>query len=115
MSYLQRREALAELDRFDEPLAAQPSDPLTTLSLLDEVGSDATVATTGPRNCGFVNGGRLPIALASGWLGMAWRHNAALPVMSPVPARLHVDGAFGMWALADPTRQHLVDGLTEAE
>jgi glutamate/tyrosine decarboxylase-like PLP-dependent enzyme len=30
-------------------------------------------------------------------------------------AWLHVDGAFGLWALADPTRQHLVHGLTEAD
>ncbi len=81
--------ALVGLDRFDEPLPEHSSDPLETLSLLDEAGSDATVATTGPRYFGFVNGGTLPIALASGWLGMAWDQNAALPVMSPVAARLH--------------------------
>lgn len=81
--------ALADLDRFNEPLPEQPSDPLATLSLLDEAGSAATVATTGPRYFGFVNGATLPIALASGWLGMAWDQNAALPVMSPVAARLH--------------------------
>ena len=28
---------------------------------------------------------------------------------------LHVDGAFGLWALADPTRAHLVDGLSRAD
>lgn len=28
---------------------------------------------------------------------------------------LHVDGAFGLWALADPTRAHLVDGLGLAD
>ncbi|MGA9277194.1 pyridoxal phosphate-dependent decarboxylase family protein [Ilumatobacter sp.] len=28
---------------------------------------------------------------------------------------LHVDGAFGLWALADPTRSHLVDGLARAD
>lgn len=28
---------------------------------------------------------------------------------------LHVDGAFGLWALADPTREHLVRGLTRAD
>lgn len=28
---------------------------------------------------------------------------------------LHVDGAFGLWALADPTRAPLVDGLTRAD
>ncbi len=30
-------------------------------------------------------------------------------------AWLHVDGAFGLWALADPTHQHLVTGLTDAD
>ena len=47
------------------------------------------MTTIGPRYFGFVNGGASPIALASGWLGMAWDQNAALPVMSPVAARLH--------------------------
>ncbi|MGB0112362.1 MAG: pyridoxal-dependent decarboxylase [Ilumatobacteraceae bacterium] len=28
---------------------------------------------------------------------------------------LHVDGAFGLWALADPTRAHLVEGLDRAD
>ncbi|HYN32320.1 MAG TPA: pyridoxal-dependent decarboxylase [Ilumatobacteraceae bacterium] len=28
---------------------------------------------------------------------------------------LHVDGAFGLWALADPTLAHLVDGLDRAD
>jgi glutamate/tyrosine decarboxylase-like PLP-dependent enzyme len=28
---------------------------------------------------------------------------------------LHVDGAFGLWARADPTRRHLVDGLERAD
>ena len=28
---------------------------------------------------------------------------------------LHVDGAFGLWAAADPARRHLVDGVGEAD
>jgi glutamate/tyrosine decarboxylase-like PLP-dependent enzyme len=28
---------------------------------------------------------------------------------------LHVDGAFGLWAAADPARRHLVDGLGDAD
>ena len=80
---------LAGLRRFDEPLPEHPSDPRQTLVLLDEAGSSATVASAGPRYFGFVTGGTLPVALAAGWLGMAWDQNAALPVMSPVAARLH--------------------------
>ncbi len=30
-------------------------------------------------------------------------------------AWMHVDGAFGLWALADPSRRHLVEGLTRAD
>ncbi|MBA2554399.1 MAG: aspartate aminotransferase family protein [Geodermatophilaceae bacterium] len=82
-------DSLTGLDRFDEPLPERASDPMLTLSLLDEAGSAATFANTGPRYFGFVTGGTLPIALASAWLGAAWDQNAALPVMSPVAARLH--------------------------
>lgn len=81
--------ALAGLDRFTEALPEHPSDPRATLALLDDAGSAATVASTGPRYFGFVTGGTLPVALAAGWLGLAWDQNAALPVMSPVAARLH--------------------------
>jgi glutamate/tyrosine decarboxylase-like PLP-dependent enzyme len=30
-------------------------------------------------------------------------------------AWVHVDGAFGLWALADPTRSHLVQGLRDVD
>src|SRR6202042_68935 len=30
-------------------------------------------------------------------------------------AWMHVDGAFGLWALADPSRSHLTAGLTGAD
>ncbi len=91
---------LAGLARFDEPLPEGSSDPFETLRLLDESGSPGTVGSTGGRYFGFVNGGVLPVALASAWLTSAWDQNTALPVMSPVAA-----------ALSDVARRWLVEIL----
>ena len=52
--------ALARLPELGGPLPAGPGDPAATLALLDEIGSPATVATTGGRYFGFVTGGALP-------------------------------------------------------
>ena len=81
--------ALAGLRLFEESLPEGPVDPAATLALLDEVGSPATVASAGGRYFGFVIGGSLPVTVAASWLATAWDQNNALPVMSPVSARLH--------------------------
>ena len=80
--------ALADLDVFDEPLPGAPTDPGEVLALLDRVGSPATVAQTGGRYFGFVNGGVLPVGLAAHWLADAWDQNTAHQVMSPLASRL---------------------------
>src|SRR5882724_9479617 len=80
--------ALAALAMLHEPFPSLPSDPSEVISKLDELGSPATVTTTGGRYFGFVNGGMLPAALAANWLAAAWNQNAALRVMSPVAAEL---------------------------
>ena len=81
--------ALAGLARFDEPLPETSGDPAATLALLDEAGSSATVASAGGRYFGFVIFGSFPVAVAAAWLATAWDQDVALPVMSPVGARLH--------------------------
>jgi glutamate/tyrosine decarboxylase-like PLP-dependent enzyme len=81
--------ALDALAAFDEALPADGLDAASTLQLLNEAGSPATVATTGARYFGFVIGAVYPVALGASWLASAWDQNGALPVMSPVTAKLH--------------------------
>ena len=80
--------ALAALAAFHEPFPNASSDPLEVISMLDKIGSPATVATTGGRYFGFVIGGTLPASLAANWLAASWDQNACLRVMSPVAAEL---------------------------
>lgn len=58
------------------------------LQQLHEIGSPATVAQTGGRYFGFVNGGVVPASLAARWLSDFWDQNTALQVMSPIAAKL---------------------------
>jgi glutamate/tyrosine decarboxylase-like PLP-dependent enzyme len=82
------RDALEGLKAFREKLPEGPADPYDILAKLNRFGSPATVAQTGGRYFGFVNGGVIPAALAAKWLGDVWDQNAALYVISPVVAVL---------------------------
>ena len=79
---------VAALAKFQEAFPDQPCEPRKVIAILDELGSPATVATTGGRYFGFVNGGALPASVAASWLASAWDQNASLRVMSPVAAEL---------------------------
>jgi glutamate/tyrosine decarboxylase-like PLP-dependent enzyme len=79
---------VAALSGFHEEFPATASDPQDVVRMLDELGSPATVATTGRRYFGFVVGGVLPAVMGANWLASAWDQNACLRMMSPVAAEL---------------------------
>ncbi|MFZ5965664.1 MAG: pyridoxal phosphate-dependent decarboxylase family protein [Bacillota bacterium] len=80
--------ALDGLNIFREPLPVESCAPHKILDLLHNNGSPATVAQTGGRYFGFVNGGIVPAALAAKWLSDTWDQNAALYVISPIASVL---------------------------
>ncbi len=80
--------ALERLPLLGGAWPEQPGDPLEVLSLLDEIGSPATVATAGRRFFGLVIGGSLPVTVAANWLATAWDQNAVFSTISPVAAAL---------------------------
>jgi glutamate/tyrosine decarboxylase-like PLP-dependent enzyme len=80
--------AMKTLGVFDESLPTTPGNPTEILRMLHEYGSPATVAQTGGRYFGFVNGSSVPAALAAKWLSDVWDQNAALYVISPIVSQL---------------------------
>ncbi len=80
--------SLAGLSVFEEDLPKSPGNASDILTLLHTHGSPATLAQTGGRYFGFVNGGAFPAALAAKWLADVWDQNAGLYVISPIAACL---------------------------
>ncbi len=80
--------AIAQLAVFDEALPEDTSTAEQIITLLARYGSPATVAQTGGRYFGFVNGNAVPAALAAKWLADVWDQNAVLHVASPIAAKL---------------------------
>ncbi len=110
-------DAIANLERLREPLGQQGSSAAAVLSLLDEVGSPATVASAGGRYFGFVNGSSLPVTVAANWLATAWDQNSALAVMSPIVATLEdvaLRWLVDLFALPAQTNGTFVAGATLA-
>jgi len=81
-------EAVAALTELQGPLPSGPTSPEEVLDLLARIGSPGTVANSGGRFFGFVNGGCVPAALAAAWMVSAWDQNAAMRVQSPAAIAL---------------------------
>jgi glutamate/tyrosine decarboxylase-like PLP-dependent enzyme len=80
--------SIEALSALEEGFPEAPTDPARVLEMLDEFGSPATMAMTGPRFFGFVIGGSLPVALAANWLAGAWDQNSGLFRVTPATAAL---------------------------
>ncbi len=83
-----KQSVLDGLTVFDEDLNNKPEDIMSIIEKLDKYGSKATVAQTGGRYFGFVNGGIMPSALCAKWIMDTWDQNCALYVMSPIASKL---------------------------
>jgi glutamate/tyrosine decarboxylase-like PLP-dependent enzyme len=88
-----KEDAILNLEQLDTVLQEEPADANDVLALLDDIGSPATVKTTGGRYYGFVIGGCLPAAMSAKLLASVWDQNAGLTVMSPVAAKLEIIAA----------------------
>jgi len=105
------------LDALSGPLPESSLSPAEVLALVDRIGSPATIATTGGRYFGFVNGGTLPAALAASWLVSAWDQNVSLRVMSPAGAAFEdvaLDWVLDILRLPPTSGGAIVTGATMA-
>ena len=109
--------AISRLADLGGPLPGGPTDPEVVLSLLDNLGSPATVASAGGRYFGFVVGGALPVTVAANWLATAWDQNAGMIASSPVAAAVEeiaIDWLVDVLALPPGTAGAFVTGATMA-
>jgi len=109
--------AIENVARFKEPLPEDGTADTDVLAQLDEVGTPAAVAMTGPRFFGFVIGGSLPVTLASNWLSSAWDQNDVMYEVTPATAtleRVAMDWMIDLFGLPAETGAAFVTGATVA-
>jgi len=110
-------EAQAGLAGLRGPLPDAPASAEEVVRLLHLIGSPATVANSGGRFFGFVNGGCVPAALAASWLVSAWDQNSAMHVQSPAAVELEetaIDWVRDLLGLPEGCGGAVVTGATMA-
>jgi glutamate/tyrosine decarboxylase-like PLP-dependent enzyme len=109
-----KQAALDALQIFEENFPESPTSTEEIVHLLDEFGSPATVATTGGRYFGFVQGALLPAAMVASWFMTVWDQNSALRVMTPIGAKLEEIAESWLLDALDLPRESSVGFVTGA-
>ncbi len=79
---------LKNMEVFDVGLPEESISAKAVLEELHRYGSPATIAQTGGRYFGFINGGAVPISLGVKWLSDVWDQCGGLYLTSPINAKL---------------------------
>jgi len=110
-------EAVLGAAGFIEPMPNEGTDEQAVLSMLDELGSPATVMMAGPRYFGFVIGGSLPVTVATNWLTTAWDQNVGMHEVTPATStleRVAMDWMIDLFGLPADCAAAFVTGATVA-
>ena len=110
-------EAVLGAAGFIEPMPIAGTDDQAVLSMLDELGSPATVMMAGPRYFGFVIGGSLPVTVATNWLTTAWDQNVGMHEVTPATSTLELvamDWMIDLFDLPADSAAAFVTGATVA-
>ena len=88
MEVFPNQDKLNRLTQFEEPFPEKIGDVQDIVNLLNDFGSEATIAQTGGRYFGFVNGGALPVSIAVQLMTDFWDQCGGLYLTSPVNSKL---------------------------
>jgi len=79
---------LANMSHFEEDLSDGYTPAKEIIEQLHQFGAPATIAQTGGRYFGFVNGGAVPVSLGVKWLADVWDQCGGLFLASPINSKL---------------------------
>ncbi len=88
MDVFPSEENIENLKEFDEPLNDESTEAIDVIDILNQYGGPATTAQTGGRFFGFVDGGAIPVSIATKWLTDFWDQCGGLYLTSPINSKL---------------------------